>query len=700
MMTSPCRLAVDIGGTFTDIVLELEGRLLSRKVLTTVARPEEAVLEGSRALLAEAGKNLADVQVFVHGTTLATNAVLERRGAATALITTRGFRDVIEIGTEGRYDQYDLEIEKRLPLVGRAQRHVVDERVDADGNVLLPLDEAGLREAVLRIVEAGIESVAICFLHSYANPSHELRARELVRELAPELSVTLSCEVCPEIREYERTSTAVANAYVQPLIDGYLERMAAAFAAERFSGPIYLVTSSGGLTSIETARKFPVRLIESGPAGGAIFAADTAARAAERRTLSFDMGGTTAKVCLIDDFEPRGERVYEVDRAARFLKNSGLPLRIPVIDLVEIGAGGGSIAHLNAIRSVEVGPESAGSEPGPACYGLGGVLPTVTDADVALGLVDPAAFAGGQVSLDVERSQAALSEHIGGELGMSPQMAAYAVYEMVCESMASAARVHAVEKGRAAADYTLIAFGGAAPLHAARVAEKVGIRRVIVPPNAGVGSAVGFLKAPVSYEVVRTRHMNLAEPDAAAVSLMLDEMTAEAKALVESGAMNRKLDQRRLAYMRYVGQGSEIGVQLPATALSSNDIGFLRQAFELEYARLYNRVIPHAAIEVMSWSVTVSTEALRPLPQAPIMLKPRHKAIASRRPYFDGRRSATLEIAQYDRADLAPGDWLPGPAVIVERETTTYVSASFDAHVDTGSNIVMQQKMRQAATHD
>src|SRR5438045_3360021 len=397
------RMAVDIGGTFTDIVLDRGSERITRKVLTT-PRPEEGVLGGARLVLGDAGLHFSDIDVFIHGTTLATNAIIERRGARTALIATEGFRDTLDIANESRYDQYDLSIEKPQPLVPRSLRFTAPERVDVHGKVRLALDEAAVAQRVQALKDNGIEAVAICFMHSYANPAHEERTAEILKRAMPDLSITLSSQVCPEIREYERTSTAVANAYVQPLMDGYLARMDEALRVEQFRGAIYLVTSGGGLTSIDTARKFPVRLVESGPAGGAIFAAQVAARGAEKKVLSFDMGGTTAKICLIENYEPNSARVYEVDRAARFLKGSGLPLRIPVIEMVEIGAGGGSIAKVDSLSRVNVGPESAGAEPGPASYDRGGTEPTVTDADVVLGRLDPGYFAGGSIKLSPDKA--------------------------------------------------------------------------------------------------------------------------------------------------------------------------------------------------------------------------------------------------------------------------------------------------------
>ncbi|MBR0684337.1 hydantoinase/oxoprolinase family protein [Bradyrhizobium manausense] len=685
------RLAVDIGGTFTDVVLDVGNRRRTRKILTTPARPEEAVLDGMRLILRDADLRICDIDVFVHGTTLATNAIIERRGARTALIATEGFRDILDIGTESRYDQYDLSIEKPRSLVGRARRFTVPERVDVQGNIRLPLDEGAVRDLAPVLRQSGIESVAVAFLHSYANSDHERRTAAVLREELPDLWITLSSEVCPEVREYERTSTTVANAYVQPLMDGYLGRMAQGLEAEQFCGAIYLVTSGGGLTSIDTARRFPVRLVESGPAGGAIFAAQAAARLGEQKVLSFDMGGTTAKICLIEKYEPHSSRVFEVDRAARFLKGSGLPLRIPVIEMVEIGAGGGSIAHVDALKRVTVGPESASSEPGPACYGRGGCRPAVTDADVVLGMIDPDTFAGGSIALAPDLAREALARDVGEPLGLSPELSAYAVHEMVCENMASAARVHAVERGAAVAEHTLIAFGGAAPLHAARVAEKIGVSRVIVPPNAGVGSAVGFLATPISYELVRSRRVLLDEFDSQAVSDLLSEMATEARALVEHGAQGARVIEKRLAYMRYVGQGHEITIELPERALTENDVPMLRAAFEAGYSTLFARPIPGAAIEILTWSVLATTSIDPPQRAAPAQRNGAAKPTGIRS-FFDGRLGRTIEVPLYRRDRIAAGAVVAGPAVIAEDETSTFVSATFDAHIDGAGCIVMDRK--------
>jgi N-methylhydantoinase A len=688
---SGVRLAADIGGTFTDIVLEAGDRLLTMKVLTTSRAPEQAVVQGTRAVLADANLGFADIGVFLHGTTLATNAIIERKGARTALIATDGFRDVIEIADESRYDQYDVFLENPAPLVPRALRFTVPERMDVEGVVRLVLDEAAVRSVAEDLKRRDIQAVAIAFIHAYANPAHEERAAAIVRETCPGIEITLSSEACPEAREYERTSTAIANAYVQPLIAGYLARLADAFAKEGYRNPIHLMTSGGNLASLETARRFPVRLVESGPAGGAILAAGIAQERGEKEILSFDMGGTTAKICLIEHGAPLKARTFEVDRTSRFMKGSGLPVRIPVIEMVEIGAGGGSIASVDALRRIQVGPHSAGSEPGPACYGLGGTRPTVTDSDVVLGKVDPATFAGGKIPIHADKAAAALDGVIGGPLGMTTEIAAYGVGEIVDENMANAARVHAVERGVAISKRTLIAFGGAAPLHAARLAEKLAIGRVIVPSGAGVGSAIGFLRAPAAYETVRSRYMRLDRFDATAANALLDAMSAEATALARSAAGDRPLAEVRSAFMRYTGQGHEIAVALPDREVSAADADTIRAAFEAEYRRLFERHIPGANVEIMSWSVAVSTatEARAALPVAP---KPAIISPTEKRKIYDSRLGHIVDAAVYDRATLKPGDCFAGPAIVMEDGTSTFVTSCFDAHVDAGAALVLTLK--------
>ncbi|MEO8714982.1 MAG: hydantoinase/oxoprolinase family protein, partial [Acetobacteraceae bacterium] len=597
------RLAIDIGGTFTDVVLEHDGRRTEAKVLTTPAAPESGVIEAIGVVLDQAAARAGDVGVVIHGTTLATNAIIERKGARVALLTTEGFRDSVEMAYENRFDQYDVFIERPDPLVPRYLRFGVPERMDARGRVRVKLDTGRVAALADVLRRERIESVAIGFLHSYANPAHEIRAAEVLGAVLPGIAITLSCEVCPEAREYERFSTACANAYVQPRMAGYLAGLRRRLDAFGLAGPLLLMTSGGGLTTLETAIRFPIRLVESGPAGGAILAASIARRKGLDAVLSFDMGGTTAKICLIDGGEPQAARAFEVDRRYRFLKGSGLPVRVPVVEMVEIGAGGGSIAALDPLRRITVGPESAGADPGPACYGQGGTAPTVTDADLALGRIDPDGFAGGRIRLRSELARAALERDIGAKLGLDTIGAAFGVSEMVEEAMANAARVHAVERGKDLAGRTMIAFGGGAPLHAARLAEKLGIDTVLIPPGAGVGSAIGFLRAPVGFEVVRSRFMRLSGFNAAAVNDIFAEMVAEAVGAVRLGAPTAEVAQIRAAEMRYAGQGHEIVVALPIRGFTDADAAMVRAGFEATYEARFGRIIPNLDLEIVSWTL-------------------------------------------------------------------------------------------------
>ena len=586
------RLAVDIGGTFTDLALEQDGRRFTAKTLTTPSAPEQGVLNGVASILKDANITPTGIGILVHGTTLATNAIIERKGAITALITTAGFRDVLAMGNESRYDQYDLNIRLPDPLVPRYLRLPVPERIDASGRILLPLDDSAVTGLIPTLRQHGVASIAIGFLHSFTNPAHEQRAGAILTGAG--FPVTLSSDVSPEMREWERFSTAAANAYVQPLMQGYLRRLETGLRAMGLTAPVFLMLSGGGLTTVDTACRFPIRLVESGPAGGAIFAATLARAAGLGRVLSFDMGGTTAKICLIDDGAPQTARIFEVARIGRFKKGSGLPLRIPVIEMVEIGAGGGSLAHVDGLGRIAVGPESAGADPGPACYGRGGTQPAVTDANLVLGRYDPARFAGGTMALDTNAARAALQTVIGTPMGVDSGEAAGGVIEMVDETMANAARIHAIESGKAFAGRTVIAFGGGGPVHACRVAEKIGATRILVPPGAGVGSAIGFLRAPIGYEVVRSLYGRLATLDIAAVNALLDSMTAEAHSVVDAGSFGAPVHAKRTAFMRYVGQGHEIAVPLPETTLPAGHAARLRAEFDAEYARFYDRPRPLA----------------------------------------------------------------------------------------------------------
>ena len=677
---SSARLAVDIGGTFTDLALEVAGRRVTAKVLTTPDAPERGVIEGVRSILAAASLRPEDIAIVIHGTTLATNALIARKGARTALITTEGFRDVLALRNESRYDQYDLNLVLPEPLVPRHLRLTVPERLDNEGRVLRKLDEDAVRALADVLKTEQVESVAIGFLHGFVNPAHERRAREIIAAALPDLPVTLAADVSPEMREWERFSTAVANAYVQPLMARYLTRLERALHAMHCTAPLFLMLSGGGLTTVETACRFPIRLVESGPAGGAIFSAHVARECGLPRVLSFDMGGTTAKVCLIDDYRPQTARTFEVARIGRFKKGSGLPLRIPVIEMVEIGAGGGSIAHVDALGRIAVGPESAGADPGPACYARGGTHPAVTDANLLLGRYDAQHFAGGRLALDEGAARAALARDVGGRLGLAPEMAALGVIEMVDETMANAARVHAIESGKTYDGRTLIAFGGGGPVHAYRVAEKVGIARVLVPVGAGVGSAIGFLRAPVGYEVVRSLYQRFSTFDVAAVNALLDDMAREAESVVAQGSFGAPVGQTRIAYMRYVGQGHEIAVSLPARTLTAADVPQIRAAYDAEYTRFYNRPVPGSDVEILSYAVNVATRideiaSSAAVPAAQSATPVRTQAV---------RDTATGEVADwpvYERATLAPGAALRGPAIVAEDETSTLVGPAWTARI-------------------
>jgi N-methylhydantoinase A len=686
------RLAVDIGGTFTDLCLEWNGKRTSVKVLTTPRAPEEGVLTGMTEILQQAGAKPADLGIIIHGTTLATNAIIERKGAKTALIVTEGFRDSIEIAFEHRFEQYDIFMVKPSPLVPRDLRFGVPERMDGRGNVLLPLDEAAVKALAPKLKAAGVEAIAIGYMHAYLDGKHERRTRDILAEMLPGVSITLSSEASPEIREYERWSTAVANAYVQPVMDRYLGRLDAALRERGVNCPLFLITSGGGLAALETARKFPIRLVESGPAGGAILAASLARQCGLDKVLSFDMGGTTAKICLIDNGEPQHSRTFEVARQYRFLKGSGLPLRIPVIEMVEIGAGGGSIAHVDSLSRINVGPESAGAEPGPASYGRGGTEPTVTDANVVLGRLDPAYFAGGSIKLLPENAGAAVDKAVGTPLQLKRLDAAFGISEIVEENMANAARVHAVERGKELQDRTMIAFGGAAPIHAARLAEKLGIGRVMIPSGAGVGSAVGFLMAPVAYEVVRSRYVQLDADkfDPAFVNKLFAEMRAEAEAVVKAGAPDAKLIATRTADMRYRGQGHEITVNLPDGDFTAASRETLIKLYEDGYAATFGRTIPGLSVEIMNWTLRLAAEQ-PPLPKAPPQPADIAAKARGKRPIYDPADQDMKEVPVYHRTDLQIGSMIPGPAIITEDETTTIVPRSFAARLSPIGAILLEK---------
>lgn len=698
-MPENCRIAVDIGGTFTDTVIA-DGRtnvLATAKTLTTPYNPADSALEGARAVLAESGVAIGDVTGFIHGTTLATNALIERRGAVVACITTGGFRDILEIAYERRYSQYDINIEKPDLIVPRARCFTVPERISVHGEVLQELDESSIPNLIAQLDTCGATAVAICFLHAYANPAHEQRLRELLQAERPQLSISLSSDVSPEAREFDRLCTTIANAYVQPLMSGYLRDFEQTFAVEGLACPILMMTSGGGMTTLETAARFPIRLVESGPAGGAVLAAHVAREAGLERVLSFDMGGTTAKLCLIDGFEPQTSRHFEISRAERFIKGSGMPVRIPVVEMIEIGAGGGSIASVDRLGRIAIGPESAGSDPGPAGFANGGTDATVTDADLALGYIDPHGFAEGRLTVDVAAAEQAVEKAVGVPLGMSVQEAADAISQIVDENMASAGRMHAVESGKNIADRTMIAFGGNGPLHATRVARRAGVEKIVIPNAPGVGSAIGFLYAPVSFELTRSRYARLDNLDVTAINDLFNQMVTEAEAVVRAGAPGAALARTRTAFMRYHGQGHEIEIALPDGTLDAAGITDIRHRFEAEYRRQFARSVPGMEIEILNWGVRVATQA-EPRSLDVEDASSSHAVPVSQRTVRCDVSGASVAAAVYDRHQLKPGHQLASPAFVVEPQTTTFVSADFTAVVDARGNLVLTWETARRAT--
>jgi N-methylhydantoinase A len=691
---SSLRLATDIGGTFTDTVI-VDGAqrvIASTKTLTTHDNPAEGALLGALRVLADAGAEMRDIEGVIHGTTLATNALIEKRGARVATITTDGFRDILEIAYERRYSQYDINLIKTDLLVARDRALTVPERMSAAGAVILPLDESCVPALLEQLGATGAKAVAICLLHSYANAAHEERLRDLLQAARPDLVVSISSEVSPEAREFDRLCTTVANAYIQPMMARYLDAFAELFVKEGLKCPILMMTAGGGMTTLRTAGQFPIRLVESGPAGGAILAARIAAENRLDEVLSFDMGGTTAKLCLIDKAQPQNARQFEIGRAARFIKGSGMPVRIPVIEMIEIGAGGGSIAAVDRLGRLTVGPRSAGSQPGPVAFGRGGTEPTVSDADIALGYIQAETFAEGQFDIDVDAAKIALSAQIGAPLGLDAFGAADGVSRIVDESMASAGRTHGVESGKDLGPRTMIAFGGNGPLHACRVARSAGIRRILVPANPGVGSAVWFLFAPVSFEIVRSRYGMLQSLDLDAINALFDAISAEALAVVRQGDAHAPVVTRRTAYMRYHGQGHEIEISLPDRVLTLQDITPLAAAFEAAYAHQFSRPVPGMIIEILNWSVHVSTSSAA-IPKSAPPPDPREIKTDQTRKIFCDVDGVHRQAVFVHRSTLAPGDRLTGPALVVEPQTTTFVGADFTLDVDARGNLILTREV-------
>jgi N-methylhydantoinase A len=690
------RIGVDVGGTFTDLVLHDPSRDLvhTGKLLTTPDDPSTAIIDGIARLLREVDMQPSDLHSVIHGTTLVTNTIIERTGATVGLLTTDGFRDSIEIGRETRYDLYDLFLEAPPTLVPRYRRLEIAERVGPDGAVLLPLDEDAVARAVRTLVDDhGIEALAIVFMHSYRAPAHERRAGEIVRAMYPNLPLSLSAEVAPEIREFERGSTACANAYVQPLMGRYLDRLERSLAGLGFVGRLHVMLSGGGITTVRDAKEFPIRLIESGPAAGAMAASFLAKLTGLDKVISFDMGGTTAKMCVVEDGAPDHKYDFEAGRVRRFQKGSGLPLKVSVVDMIEIGAGGGSLAHVDAGSALmKVGPRSAGAKPGPVCYGRGGTQPTVTDADLLLGRLDPAYFLGGEMQLDPDLVKRAFSETISPRIGVDAEGVALGVQRIVDETMAAATRMHLAEKGKDPRRYTMIAFGGAGPVHAHNLARLLKIRKVIVPLGAGVASALGFLVAPPATDMVRSHVARLERVDWTRINELFAEMLGIGRALLtEAGADPDRITYTPTAEMRHVGQGFEIPVPLSSLELSDVDLPRIRDAFFTSYRGRFGRIMEEAPIEALSWRLACVARGMdiRLGGAAPSDGAKLEAAIRGRRRVLF-ETHGWQDCVVYDRYTLPPGASFAGPALIEERESTCVVGPDATVTVDAIRNLVVE----------
>jgi N-methylhydantoinase A len=690
--TGRFELGVDIGGTFTDIVLfQPPDQMSTAKVLTTPHDPERGVLEGIKKLLTAAQVPTRALGRLIHATTLATNAIVERKGARTAMVTTRGFRDVLETRNELRYDLYDLFLDLPPVVVPRALRIPVTERIRFDGKVLQSPEPAEVEQIATRLATAAVESVAICLIHSYINAENEQTLAAALRKRLPEVGFSLSSEVLAEIGEYGRFSTTTINAYVQPLVSRYLEELAGALASDGFGGMFTVMASSGGTMPMTTAQRFPVRLVESGPAAGAHAAAAYSQLLRIERLLSLDIGGTTAKMCVIQNGKPTWTTDFEVARLSRFKKGSGLTLKVPTVDLIEIGAGGGSIARVNSLGLIDVGPDSAGSDPGPACYGLGGRFATVTDADVLLGYLNPDNFLGGDMRLDTDAAEQAVMDAVGRPLGMDLARAAHSIDSIVNENMANAARVYTVERGIDIRFFTLFAFGGAGPVHACGVAEKLGIKTVVVPPAGGVLSAIGCVLAPMTFDLVRGFKCDLDGLDLGRANALLTSMIEEGSELLKQAGFTR-ITIEPSADMRFIGQRSEVNVPFRWQRLSSREIPALERSFRAVYRERYGRDVPEVKPEFVNLRVTVrgpghSTAIARvTAPRGAARVAPRgHRPV-----FFEGR--GFVRCPTYDRGSLASGQGIVGPAVVEDKDSTAVLPPRWNAVVDRLGNLSLTRR--------
>ena len=691
-VAEPLRLGVDIGGTFTDLVMfdSRSGELFNEKVLTTPQDPSIGALEGLEKILAHNGANPSQVGHLIHGTTLVANAVIERRGARVALVTTAGFKDILEIGTEWRYDTYDLFMEVPEPLVPRHWRFEVPERIGPDGRILQALDEPAVVAVAREIAAAGVDAVAISLLHGFRNPAHERRVRDIINREEPGLAVCISSDVMPEIGEYERTYTTVCNAYVLPIFERYLRRLTDGLSKMGIEKDLYLMLSDGGTVHQSTAVSHPIRLVQSGPAGGVQATSVIGKLAGHRDILCFDMGGTTAKACLIDDGEPLRTTEFEVARVYRFKKGSGIPLKIPVIEMIETGAGGGSIATVDHLGLVQVGPESSSADPGPACYGRGGLDATVTDADLVLGYLAAGSFLGGDMQLDVEAATGALTRNVAEPLGVSVIEAAWAVHETVNENMAQAATIHALEKARNISSYTMLPIGGAGPVHACNIALKMSLRRVVCPMSAGVASAFGFLVSPTSFTFVQGGVMPLDELDFSGINAMLLGMQHDGRELLSAAGIDGdSVRVECLAAMRYIGQGYHVEAPVDDKMLQACDCAAIRRAFEDAYKTQFGRVEQDMAVEVVSWRVIVSGPRPSIELAAAGSTSGSENALKGQRRVYFGPEGGFVDVPVYNRYSLLSGDTFEGPCIFEERESTTVVPPRARASVDSNLNLIV-----------
>jgi len=679
------RMGCDIGGTFTDFVLvnDETGEFQTNKCLTTPIDPSEAVEQGIREMLEKSPGFISGVYEFIHGTTLVINAIIERKGACTGLITTKGFKDVLELGREIRYDAYDIFSQYPQPLIPRYLRNEVDERITSDGRILRELDLEEVPPLLAQMKAQGVESIAVCLINAYENPVHEKKIRDYLRQAAPDLYLSTSFEVLPQIREYERTSTTATNAYVKPITAKYLKKLSDRLESLGFDGKLFIMLSSGGITSIETARKFPVRIIESGPTAAVIASQHYGRQFKIKDMFCFDMGGTTAKSCLIQKGQAGLVSTFEVGRVQRFKKGSGLPIQVPVVDLMEIGAGGGSIAQISRLGLLQVGPESAGADPGPACYGLGGENPTVTDADLVLGYLDPDYFLGGSMPLDKSAAEKAITEKIAVPLGATPVEAAFGIHDLINETMAAAAKTHIAEKGGNPNIVTVCAFGGAGPVHAYGLARKIGAPRILVPPLAGVGSALGFFTAPVAFDLSRSHRVVLDDANFSEIETLFHALETEGAAILGDGGGDMDIRFERTLMMRFVGQGAETDLSIESKPFDQWDKKEIRAIFDAEYKRLYGRTYHDNVVEFVTFKVRAG------LPEKPFKIQPLKRTSFSLSDCVKAKRMA-FSIAQkeyiphtvYDRSRLFSGAEIKGPAIIEERESTIVFGEDADARVD------------------